>query len=99
MSIEHGKIEDDVQLDEELTLHGMVTGSITVVEGGLLTLHGTCCRDLIVEEGARAYVHGTVSGNVLNRGGYLEVYGTIAGSLHTENGNTLVDSDAVVKVK
>ena len=97
MAVEHRKIEGDIEVDSKLFLHGMVTGNITVVGSGILYLHGTCSRDLVVEEGAEAYVHGTVGGSVHNRGGYLEVYGTVYGYLHTEEGNTLVDPDAVVK--
>jgi cytoskeletal protein CcmA (bactofilin family) len=97
MTIEHGKIESDVSLDYELTLHGMVTGTIRVVNGGVLVLHGICGQNLLVERGAQAYLHGTVGGNVLNCGGYLEVYGTVGGYVHTtEGGNTFIDPNAVV---
>jgi len=97
MDIEHGKIEGNVCLDYELILHGMVTGNITVIRNGVLVLHGTCCRDLVVEKGAQAYLHGTVGGDVLNRGGRLEVYGTVGGYVHTaEDGDTFIDPNAVV---
>lgn len=97
MNIEHGKFEGDIQLDQELIFHGMITGTITVVDVGILSLHGVCCQDIIVEECARVYLHGTANGNVVNRGGHLEVYGTIGGSLHTVKGNTFVDPNAIVK--
>jgi cytoskeletal protein CcmA (bactofilin family) len=98
MRIEDGKIEGDIQLDQELTLSGMVTGNIIVVDGGLLNLNGTCCKDLTLQEGAKVYLRGTVGGSVFNRGGYVEIYGTVAGSLHTtEEGSTFVDPHAVVK--
>jgi len=97
MTIEHGRIESDVYLDYELTLHGKVAGIITVVNSGVLVLHGTCCQNLVVERGAQAYLHGTVGGDVLNRGGYLEVYGTVDGYVHTtEGGNTFIDPNALV---
>jgi cytoskeletal protein CcmA (bactofilin family) len=97
MTVEHGKIEGDISLDYELTLHGMVTGNVTIVSGGALVLHGMCCQNLIVQKGAKAYLHGTVGGNALNRGGTLEVYGTVGGYVHTtENGNTFIDQYALV---
>ena len=83
MTVEHGKIEGDVLIDSDLTLRGMVTGNITVVNGGFLALHGMCCRNLVVERGGQVYLYGTVSGDVLNRGGHLEVYGTVSGYIHT----------------
>lgn len=98
MAIEHGKIEGDLVVDSNLTLHGMVTGSITVVNGGFLALHGMCCHNLVVERGARVELHGTVSGNVLNRGGQLDVHGTVAGHVHTErDGDTSIAPNAVVR--
>jgi cytoskeletal protein CcmA (bactofilin family) len=98
MNIEHGKIEGDLRLDHPLVLHGMVTGTITVVSGGVLALHGMCSR-LVIEPGGEVELHGTVGGNVTNRGGNLQVYGTIGGLLwadNTEHGSSVVHRDAVV---
>ena len=97
MFVEHGKTDGNMSLDHALTLHGMVTGDITVVKGGCLVLHGMCCHNLLVEKEAKAYIHGTVGGNVLNHGGHLEVYGMVEGYVHTtESGNTLIDHNAIV---
>lgn len=97
MKVEHGKLESSIQLDYELVLHGMVTGNVTVLKNGVLFLHGMCCQNLVLEDGAKVYLYGTVSGNVLNRAGYLEVYGVIGGNPQTEEcGKTLVDNKAVV---
>lgn len=94
---EHGKVEAPISLDYEFTLRGMVTGSITVVGGGVLVLHGMCCQNLVVEKEAQAYLHGTVGGYVLNRGGHLEVHGTVGGYVRTtEHGTTFIDPNAVV---
>jgi len=97
MTVEHGKIEGDISVDCELTLHGMVTGNVTVVRGGVLALHGMCCGNLVVEKEAEAYLHGTVGLDALNRGGRLRVYGTVGRRVHTtENGDTFIDENAVV---
>jgi cytoskeletal protein CcmA (bactofilin family) len=97
MTTENRVLEGDLCVDGELTLNGMVAGSITVVAGGLLTLGGMCGGDITIEEGAKAYLHGMVGGNVLNRGGHLKVYGMIGGSLNTtEEGKTYVDANAVI---
>lgn len=97
MIIERGKIEDDIELDNELVLHGMVNGNVRVVDGEILVLNGMCSQNLVIEEGGRVYLHGTTVGNVHNNGGYLEVYGTINGYLRTESGNTQIDPDADIK--
>ena len=91
------KIEGNILLDHELILHGLVTGNITVVNGGTLILHGLCSQNIEIGKGAKAYIHGLVAGNVLNRGGRLEVYGTISGFISTiEEGVTLIDPNAIV---
>jgi hypothetical protein len=54
MRIFHTKIEGDLQVNEDLVLHGMVTGSIVVLAGGVLTLEGMCNGDITVEETAKA---------------------------------------------
>lgn len=96
MKIEHGKIDRNLLLNYELTLHGMVTGDVVVEKGGLLYLHGTCCKNLIIQEGGKVYLYGTVSGDVQNIDGYLEVYGAINGHLRTETGKTVVDKNAMI---
>lgn len=97
MKVEHGKLEGSIQIDYELALHGMVTGNVTILKNGVLFLHGICCQNLVLEDGARVYLYGTVSSNVLNRAGYLEVYGVVGGNLQTEeSGKTLVDGKAVI---
>jgi hypothetical protein len=86
-----------LEIDDDFTLLGMVTGDIIVVANGNLQLDGTCGRNLILEEGSTVFLNGTVSGNVYNRGGELEVYGVIYGRLHKDAGQTIVDSDAVIR--
>lgn len=98
MVAEHRRIEGALVLNYELTLKGSITGDVTVVRHGILRLHGLCCRNLTLEQDSKAYLYGTVNGNVLNRAGYLQVYGKIAGNLHTEAGaETHIDAQAVVQ--
>ncbi len=93
---ETGKVEGNLLVIDDRLLHGMVTGSVTVTVSGYLELHGMVCGDLILEPGGIVALHGMVVGNVYNRGGDLDVYGTIRGSLHDEGGATVVDPDAIV---
>lgn len=97
MRIEKGEIRGNLEIDDDFTLLGMVTGNITVLDGGTLELNGTCHRDLIVEKGATVSLNGTVKGNVHNRGGRLEVYGIIDGRLHKEAGESFIDDRAIIR--
>ena len=94
MNSESGKIDGDFEVAEDLQLHGMITGSALVKSGALLQLHGTVVKDVIVEQGGTAIINGTVGGSVINRGGSIEIYGVVHGSV---NGPASIDTDALVK--
>ena len=48
-----GAVEGDLSVSEHLILRGMVTGIITVKQGGSLDLHGMCGKSLIVNAGGK----------------------------------------------
>jgi cytoskeletal protein CcmA (bactofilin family) len=96
MKIENGKIEGNLRLDYSLKLNGMISGVLTVANGGELDLTGMCSSDLVIEKGGVATIHGMVLGNTVNQGGQLKVYGSINGLITTENGETFVDENAKV---
>ncbi|PWB29818.1 hypothetical protein DCO49_00150 [Stenotrophomonas sp. SPM] len=96
MRAEKKKIEGDLTLTDGLALYGQASGNIVVTNGGELHLYGVCGRNLTVQEGGKAIIYGMVSGHVVNDGGYLQVLGTIVGSLRSPSGNTEVNPNASV---
>ena len=94
-----GTVEGDLRVSEHLILQGMVTGNITVEQGGSLHLHGMCCKSLIVNLGGTATVHGMVSEDITNRGGNVSVFGMVVGSVHSQSGETHIAPSAVVQNK
>lgn len=96
MRAESGKIEGDFEVKDDFALHGMVTGSIVVISGGILSLHGMCVKNVIVRSGGTAKLYGMVNGDAINEGGSLEVHGTVSGAVRTINGTTVVSPSAVV---
>jgi cytoskeletal protein CcmA (bactofilin family) len=94
----HGKIEGPFSIEEDLTLHGMITAGATVQSGVVLHLHGTITGDLTVERGGQAIIHGTVNGTVFNNGGDVSILGTVddVADLSTES-RTLIDSGALIR--
>lgn len=96
MDTEHGMIEGNIALTSELTLHGMISGGVTVKKGGILHLHGMVTKNVIVEPGGIVNVQGMVLGNAINQGGELHISGTIDGQLIKKSGITKVDSNAVI---
>lgn len=96
MKRQDGKHEGDLLLSEDLALHGMVTGNLTVHAQAKLLLHGMCCGNLIIAKDGVAEVFGTVVGSIINEGGTVFVAGTVQGFITTTSGTTDVDPNARV---
>ena len=96
MRTEHGKIEGNQTVKDELKLHGMIVGNAEVLAGGTLYLHGMIMGDLVVEVGGNVILHGMVLGNVTNNGGTMEIYGMICKRLIRMSGSTQVDENAKI---
>ena len=71
-----GKTEGPVSIEEDTSLHGMITIGATVRKGVVFTVHGMITGDLTVENGAEAIVHGMVNGTIWNSGQAV-IFGTI----------------------
>ena len=75
-----------------LKLHCMIAGTVTVAEDTILQLHGKVAGSLILLPRSAAFVHGAVDGDVVNRGGYLEIFGAVTGqaaSIYTHKGSSV----------
>ena len=97
MKVIRDKIEGDTAINEDTQLHGMIVGLTTVSRNSLLQLHGMIIGDLILEENSTVYLHGMVNGNIINNGGYLEVFGMVNGKVIRKSGETIIDSNAVIR--
>ena len=86
------KIVGDTTIDEDTELHGMIAGTVTVAEDTILQLHGKVVGSLILLPRSAAFVHGAVDGAVVNRGGYLEIFGAVTGQVVRQGGTTVADS-------
>jgi hypothetical protein len=95
LQIENGKIEDNLIVNRQLTLNGMVTGQTTVAPGASFHLYGICCQDLIVSSGATAVIFGTVVGDLINEG-VVELRGIIQGNVFSKGAKFLQSPSAIV---
>lgn len=93
---ERGKIDGDAEIAQDTRLYGMIAGSATVAAGIKLVVHGMIGGNLVVEAGANVEVYGTVFGDVINRGGDLQVIGRVRGDVRREAGSTRIDQDAII---
>lgn len=91
-----GKIATDLTLDEDVRLHGMVNGAVTVPEGFTLIVHGMINGNLTIERGAYVEVRGMVNGIVRNSG-QLDVWGMVNGTLiRLPDGVVMLHPNAVI---
>ena len=80
-----GTIRGDVAFSENSNVRGTIGGTATVGPGIEVNIRGTIERDLVIEKGAVANVRGTIRGDVYNRGGTLNLKGTLQGrEVHAE---------------
>ncbi len=94
------KLQGPVLIEEDLAVHGIVTGDATLSSGAKLVLHGTITGDLIIEPRAKAIIHGTVNGMVINDGGRAEIFGTVDVIMdRSPEAVTVVDPVASVRVR
>lgn len=92
----HGKVEGDTVVDVDTRLDGMIVGNVRVTHDATLHLNGMVVGKLEVEPLSRVLLRGTVNGDVMNRGGHLEVWGKVSGHLIRESGVTIVHPNAAV---
>ena len=97
MRIINDKIEGDTIINEDTQLNGMIVGKTTVAEGIQLELNGMIVGNVVVEKNSAVYLCGEVVGNVVNEGGRLEVFGIVKGKVLRKDGDTFVDSKAIVR--
>ncbi|WP_134211395.1 hypothetical protein [Enterobacter asburiae] len=90
------KYEQDLVMDTDLLLHGMITGDLYVTNGHLAKIHGMVTGHIYVEPGGKIVIYGMSTGGLTNRGGIIEIYGSVTGGLHEESGDTLIHSGAKI---
>jgi cytoskeletal protein CcmA (bactofilin family) len=93
----YDKIEKDIDIEEDTTIHGMIVGNVQVLDGVTLHLHGMVIGQVLLKEKSNVYLHGTVNGDVINQGGMLEIFGVVNGKVVKESGKTIIDSNAIVR--
>ncbi|WP_019277229.1 polymer-forming cytoskeletal protein [Vibrio coralliilyticus] len=96
MKFENGMISGDLTVEEELTLNGMVTGNIVVLDEAKLILNGTCNGSLEIQNGSEVDISGVVQGDINNLGGILRINGVVQGDV-SDAGTTVVSEGAEVK--
>jgi cytoskeletal protein CcmA (bactofilin family) len=91
--IETGKIEGDLNVEQNYQLDGIVTGSVTVETGVHFQLNGTVNKDVVLLDGSSAQINGTVHGSVINKGGVVRIKGVVGGAVQ---GDAEISPNAII---
>jgi len=84
MEVVHAHLLGPVTITRDTIFHGTVRGDVTVLGGVHLDLLGTVLGNLLVEDSGTACVRGVVAEAVINRGGAVEIYGSVGSITGTE---------------
>jgi len=86
MRVVKNQINEDLLVDEDTVLDGVVAGSAIVRPGKKLVINGVVTGNVVIEGESEVELNGMVSGDIYNQGGKLIKKGVLAGNL--------VDSDS-----
>ncbi len=75
------KISNDLIVEEDTTLDGIIAGSAIVRPGVKLVINGMVTGNVVIENNSEVELNGIVSGDVYNQGGKLVNAGILAGSV------------------
>lgn len=91
-----GMHDADFHVDSDISIYGMITGSLVVDGCYIVNLFGMVCSDVIVSNGAKVSINGTVNNDVINNGGDVEIQGAVDGRVFAQSGKTLINKGARV---
>lgn len=81
MRVVKNQIDEDLLVDEDTVLDGIVAGSAIVRQGMKLVINGMVTGNVVIEENSEVELNGIVSGDIYNQGGKFLKRGVLAGNL------------------
>ena len=90
----HEPIEDDLFIYSKIAVFSPITANVTVQRNGVFLLYGTCVGHLAVNAGGAAVVYGTLIGSIDNKGGHIELFGKIIGTVKSNTGKCVIHKTA-----
>ena len=78
-------INNDMYIEDDTVLDGIIAGSAIVRPGKTLVVNGVVTGNVVIEENGTVELNGIVSGDVLNQGGTFTQQGVLAGNIHNTN--------------
>lgn len=87
----------DVLTTEDITIRGILDGQLSVNAHHNAHIFGIVTKNVIAYKDSAVRINGIVKGDVINKGGIIEIYGIVNGRLTTIDGDTRVSPNAIVR--
>jgi hypothetical protein len=74
-------VAEDLVVEEDTVVDGIITGSAIVRPNRTLIINGIVTGNVVIEQDAQVELNGIVSGDVFNQGGIFHKKGILSGSI------------------
>ncbi len=88
-------IKQDVTIDQQTKLLGMITGNVVIDNSSNFIVHGTINGSIMINEGSSLFTYGTINGDIINHG-ECKIYGIVNGKLIQSGGQFDIDNKAII---
>src|SRR5438874_679234 len=97
MREERNTLNGNQIITDAVDLWGVISGNVTVVDGGKMYIRGAVYGDLKVAHGGRVHIYGNVSGDLVVLEGAKVIHsGVLGGDAINEGGRLFIDGSARV---
>lgn len=87
MKVIKEKVSNDLIVEEDTTLDGIVAGSAIVRPNVKFIINGIVTGNVVIESQAEIELNGIISGDVFNQGGSFTKAGILSGNILNTNQN------------
>ena len=88
-------VEQDVTINSDANLHGMISGNVSIEKPAVFMVHGMVNGNITIQNNSTLIVHGTINGNIINMG-HCKIFGMVDGSLIENGGKFDIDPKAQI---
>lgn len=90
-------VKETINVTEDLKISGILTGDLTYGDRVNFLLTGFVNGNIEVNSDSFIKISGTLNGNIINRLGNIEIFGTVNGDIEIQDGQCFIHPDAVIK--
>ncbi|MBS3921613.1 MAG: hypothetical protein KGZ37_00515 [Nitrosarchaeum sp.] len=92
-------VKQDMCIDYDLKVTGIIIGNTIIENNGVLILSGIGNGTLTINHTGKCEMYGIFNGIIENNGRTLNIYGIVNGSIIKNSGQTKIDPNAIIKLE